>query len=144
MCAVCACGIGRHGRSTLAAWPRVPTVAEAGLPAYHVDSWRGLLAPRGLPVPILARLNSELNAVLATPEASELLARDGAKVRPGSPRTSRRPSIPRYRAGDDWCRKHTSPPVDPRNPPRGQHLWKSAASAHSLPCKLLQVASPAV
>lgn len=65
--------------------PDLPTVAEAGLPGYRVDSWWGLLAPRGLPAPILKRMNEELNAILATPDARELLARDGATPRPGSP-----------------------------------------------------------
>lgn len=65
--------------------PDVPTAAEAGLPGYRVDSWWGLLAPRSLPAPILKRMNTELNAIVATPEAAELLARDGATPRPGSP-----------------------------------------------------------
>jgi len=65
--------------------PDLPTVAEAGLPGCLVDSWWGLLAPRGLPAPILKRLNEELNAILAMPDAKELLARDGATTRPGSP-----------------------------------------------------------
>lgn len=65
--------------------PDVPTVAEAGLPGYRVDSWWGLLAPRGLPAPILKRMNDEVNAILATRDAAELLARDGATPRPGPP-----------------------------------------------------------
>jgi tripartite-type tricarboxylate transporter receptor subunit TctC len=65
--------------------PELPTMQEAGLPGYHVDSWWGLLAPRGLPAPILKRINDELNGILATPDARELLARDGAKPTPGSP-----------------------------------------------------------
>ncbi len=80
--------------------PELPTVAEAGLPGYHVDSWWGLLGPRGLPAPILKRLNDELNAVLVTPDARDLLARDGAKPRPGSPEdfaAAIRTEVPRWR-----------------------------------------------
>jgi tripartite-type tricarboxylate transporter receptor subunit TctC len=65
--------------------PELPTMAEAGVPGYQLEAWWGLLAPPGLPAPILKRLNDELNAILVTPEASELLARDGATPRPGSP-----------------------------------------------------------
>jgi tripartite-type tricarboxylate transporter receptor subunit TctC len=36
--------------------PDVPTIGEAGLPGYQVDSWNGLLAPAGTPPEILERL----------------------------------------------------------------------------------------
>ena len=36
--------------------PDVPTIAEAGLPGYQVDSWNGLLAPAGTPADILERV----------------------------------------------------------------------------------------
>jgi tripartite-type tricarboxylate transporter receptor subunit TctC len=49
------------------ALPGVPTLAEA-LPGIDLaNPWLGLLAPRGLPAPILAWLEAELAAVLATP-----------------------------------------------------------------------------
>jgi tripartite-type tricarboxylate transporter receptor subunit TctC len=65
--------------------PDLPTMAEAGLPGYQLEAWWGLLAPPGLPAPILKRYNDELNAILAMPDAQELLARDGATIKPGSP-----------------------------------------------------------
>jgi len=37
--------------------PEVPTLAEAGVPGYEVDVWSGVIAPAGLPRPILDRLN---------------------------------------------------------------------------------------
>lgn len=40
--------------------PELPTVAEAGVPGYRVDSWTGLLAPAGVPRSIVERLNAEL------------------------------------------------------------------------------------
>jgi tripartite-type tricarboxylate transporter receptor subunit TctC len=88
------------GAERSALLPELPTAAEAGLPGYHVDSWWGLLAPRGLPAPIAKRINDELNAILAQPETSELLARDGAKPRPGSPEDFARviaTEVPRWR-----------------------------------------------
>ena len=65
--------------------PDLPTVAEAGLPGYQLDAWWGLLGPAGLPAPVVKRLNDELTSVLTSPEAKELLARDGASPQPGKP-----------------------------------------------------------
>jgi tripartite-type tricarboxylate transporter receptor subunit TctC len=66
------------------ALPEVPTFAEAGVPDFVVDSWVGLLAPAGLPPAIATRLNAELNAVLADPEAKEKLRTLGIEATPGS------------------------------------------------------------
>ncbi|WP_051243772.1 tripartite tricarboxylate transporter substrate binding protein [Azohydromonas australica] len=65
--------------------PDLPTMAEAGVPGYQLESWWGVLGPNGLPTPILTRLSEELNAILNMPETKEMLARDGAMPRPGSP-----------------------------------------------------------
>ena len=60
------------------ALPDVPTVAESGLPGFEASSWFGLLAPAGTPKEIVARLNGEVAKWLATPEAKEKLASQGA------------------------------------------------------------------
>jgi tripartite-type tricarboxylate transporter receptor subunit TctC len=61
------------GAQRIAALPSVPTVAEAGLPGFEVTVWQGLLAPAGVPPPILALLGTELAAALATPAMRERL-----------------------------------------------------------------------
>ena len=66
------------------ALPEVPTFAESGVPDFAVSSWVGLLAPARTPGPILQRLNTELNAVLADPAARERLAVLGIEPTPGS------------------------------------------------------------
>jgi tripartite-type tricarboxylate transporter receptor subunit TctC len=48
--------------------PGVPTVGEAGLPGAESGAWYGILAPSGVPAPILDRLNVELAKVLQRPE----------------------------------------------------------------------------
>ena len=53
---------GTHRLETL---PDVPTSKEAGLPEYEVSGWFALLAPKGTPAPIVAKLNRELGAALA-------------------------------------------------------------------------------
>lgn len=60
------------------ALPDVPTFAESGMPDFVSDSWYGILAPAGTPVPIVARLNSEVHRVLALPEVRQRLAQEGA------------------------------------------------------------------
>ncbi|HYF60767.1 MAG TPA: tripartite tricarboxylate transporter substrate binding protein [Burkholderiaceae bacterium] len=67
-----------------ASLPDVPTFAEAGVPDFVVNSWVGLLAPAGLPAAIAARLNAELNAVLADPAARERLRTLGIEPTPGT------------------------------------------------------------
>jgi tripartite-type tricarboxylate transporter receptor subunit TctC len=59
------------------ALPDLPTVAEAGVPGYEVVLWHGLVAPKGVPPPIVDRLNREANEVLKAKEMEDLLATDG-------------------------------------------------------------------
>jgi tripartite-type tricarboxylate transporter receptor subunit TctC len=66
-----------------AALPDVPTVAESGLPGFEASSWFGLLAPAATPKDIIAKLNGEVAKWLATPEAREKLAAQGAIVAAG-------------------------------------------------------------
>lgn len=54
------------------AMPELPTMQESGVPGYVFDSWYGLLAPRGTPEPVLARLHQ---AVVQALQSKELLAR---------------------------------------------------------------------
>jgi tripartite-type tricarboxylate transporter receptor subunit TctC len=57
----------------------LPTIAEAGVPGYEVNSWSGVIAPAGLPRPILERLNAAVNATVAAPEVKERLAQLGSE-----------------------------------------------------------------
>lgn len=47
--------------------PDVPTMAEAGVPGFEVSLWFALVAPANLPVPVAARLNKEVNAIVSDP-----------------------------------------------------------------------------
>jgi tripartite-type tricarboxylate transporter receptor subunit TctC len=48
--------------------PDVPTVAEAGVPAFNLVSWQMIVAPAGTPKPIVDRLHTEIKKVLDLPE----------------------------------------------------------------------------
>ncbi|HSV79432.1 MAG TPA: tripartite tricarboxylate transporter substrate binding protein [Ramlibacter sp.] len=65
--------------------PQVPTAAESGLPGFDLESWWGLLAPARTPAVVVKRLNEELNWALGQPDIRELLAREGATPKPGTP-----------------------------------------------------------
>lgn len=62
------------------ALPEVPTVAEAGLPGYVVESWYGMVVPSGTPKDVIAKLNGAVSQALDTPAIKEKLASTGAKA----------------------------------------------------------------
>ena len=67
------------------ALPDVPTVAESGYPGFDADQWYGIVAPAGLPAPLVALYNSEINKALASPEVARALAIEGAEPTPTTP-----------------------------------------------------------
>jgi tripartite-type tricarboxylate transporter receptor subunit TctC len=67
------------------ALPDVPTVGEAGLGAFQVNFWSGLVAPAGTPPPILASLNDALRKSLASSDAKETLTKLGLASAINSP-----------------------------------------------------------
>ena len=73
-------GAGRAPRA-----PKVPTIAEAGIPGYEASGWHGVMGPAGLPAEVVTRLNSGLRKVMATQEMRDLWATQGMKVVTNSP-----------------------------------------------------------
>jgi tripartite-type tricarboxylate transporter receptor subunit TctC len=67
------------------ALPDVPTSAEAGFPQYQSESWFGIIAPRGLPKPLVTRLNADTASVLKEPATREKIVRQGAEPASGTP-----------------------------------------------------------
>lgn len=63
-----------------AAFPELPTVAEAGLPGFEVAAWFGLLARAGTPAEVIRRLEAETANVLAAPAVRERLVQLGFEV----------------------------------------------------------------
>jgi tripartite-type tricarboxylate transporter receptor subunit TctC len=70
-----ALGISTAKRSP--AMPEVAPIAELGVPGYDTASWVGLVAPRGTPPAILARLNSEIAVVIKGGDLREKLVSQG-------------------------------------------------------------------
>ncbi|HZD20280.1 MAG TPA: tripartite tricarboxylate transporter substrate binding protein [Burkholderiales bacterium] len=59
--------------------PEVPTMIEAGVPGYEVNAWTGVIAPAGLPRPVLERLNAAVNAAINEPATRARLAEMGSE-----------------------------------------------------------------
>ena len=78
-------GIGVSTPKRSPAAPDIPTITESGLKGYEVVLWHGLIAPKGLPQPILEKLNSELNAALKSRDMEDRLAADGVAPAGGTP-----------------------------------------------------------
>jgi tripartite-type tricarboxylate transporter receptor subunit TctC len=58
--------------------PEVPTIAESGLKGYEVSGWYGVIAPPKMPKPLLAKLNGEINRIIAVPETRQIMSQQGA------------------------------------------------------------------
>ena len=59
--------------------PDIPTVAETGLPGFSISLWYGLIGAKGIPQPIVEKLNAAVNTSLADPEVIAKLAKLGSQ-----------------------------------------------------------------
>jgi len=66
------------------ALPDVPTTAELGQPRLLSSTWFALLAPKGTPAPVVARMNAVANEILADPAVKKRLAEMGATTLGGT------------------------------------------------------------
>ena len=74
----------------MAVLPDVPTVAENWITGYEATAWQRLMAPAGVPSPVVARLNQEVLKVLALPEVRSQLSRQGTDPLGSTPETYNR------------------------------------------------------
>ena len=68
-----------------AAFPDVPTVHEAALPDFEVDSWYAIFVPAKTPRAVIERLNKALNAVVSDAGVREKLLAQGSEGVGGTP-----------------------------------------------------------
>jgi tripartite-type tricarboxylate transporter receptor subunit TctC len=69
----------------LVAEPGIQTVAESGVPGYEVTNWHGLIGPKGLPRPVVERLNGEMTKILQKKDMEGRLQFDGLSPVGGTP-----------------------------------------------------------
>jgi tripartite-type tricarboxylate transporter receptor subunit TctC len=63
----------------IAAAPEIPTIAESGFPGFDVNPWWGILAPAGIDVAIVRKINEDVADILRTKEMIDFLAAQGAE-----------------------------------------------------------------
>lgn len=69
----------------LAQLPNVPTFAELDYAQFEVSNWFGLVAPKGTPPAIIAKLNDALNRALKDSELAERITSQGNVIGGGTP-----------------------------------------------------------
>ncbi len=72
-------GIGVTSKGPSPVVPDLHSIAEMGLPSYSFELWWGILAPPGTPAELVAKINADVNRILATPEMKEMFLREGAE-----------------------------------------------------------------
>ncbi|MFN9121568.1 MAG: Bug family tripartite tricarboxylate transporter substrate binding protein [bacterium] len=80
--------------------PELPTVSEGGAPGYDVTPWYGVLAPAGLPKPLLSRLHGAVSKIVDSPEMRERFVTQGVDLASSTPEAFAaliRAEIPRWR-----------------------------------------------
>jgi putative tricarboxylic transport membrane protein len=73
----------RIKRSAL--FPELPTLDEAGVTGFDMDSWAGIVAPANTPPAIVTRLNTELRKIIDSPEVKSMLGNVGFEAFSSSP-----------------------------------------------------------
>jgi tripartite-type tricarboxylate transporter receptor subunit TctC len=67
------------------AMPDLPTVAESGYPGFAFDAWFGMLAPAGVPKPILDKISREVARAMQSPDVHERLSKQGLEIESNTP-----------------------------------------------------------
>jgi tripartite-type tricarboxylate transporter receptor subunit TctC len=67
------------------AMPDLPTLAESGVPGYHVSGWYAVLAPGATPRAVTALLHREIVNLLQAPDVKERFAREGSTIMASTP-----------------------------------------------------------
>jgi tripartite-type tricarboxylate transporter receptor subunit TctC len=70
--------LGTTGLVRSLVMPEVPTVNEAGVPKYEATIWLGLMAPKGTPPAIVAKLNAEVGKIVGNAEIAKAWKAQGA------------------------------------------------------------------
>jgi tripartite-type tricarboxylate transporter receptor subunit TctC len=81
--------LGTPHEQRLAAVPKVPTMAELGLPGFLVSAWWCLAGPAGLPPPLATALEQAVRAAIARPQAQRLAEEFGLLPLPLGPQAMR-------------------------------------------------------
>ncbi len=73
------------GQKRSSAEPNIPTFKELGFNGFDGQQWYGVVGPANMPEPIVAKLNTELNKVLASSEFSQEMTSEAMTLMPMTP-----------------------------------------------------------
>ncbi|WP_408597376.1 Bug family tripartite tricarboxylate transporter substrate binding protein [Limnohabitans sp.] len=77
--------LGVSGARRSPGFPNIPTIAEAGVPGFDAPTWTGVIAPAGLPKPVLDKLNAATNRAIASSSFKERFGVIGDEPAGGTP-----------------------------------------------------------
>src|SRR4051812_8900726 len=77
--------LGMTGVKRFVLMPDLPTIAEAGVPAFAVNNWYGVFAPAGTSKDIVARLNTDIVKILQMSDTKQKLLESGIEATPSTP-----------------------------------------------------------
>ena len=77
--------LGVSGEHRSPAFPDLPTIAETGVPGYAAPTWGGVIAPAGVPRPIVDKLNAAINKAIASLAFKDHFAAIGDEPAGGTP-----------------------------------------------------------
>jgi len=69
--------LGVTTKNRAAAMPELQPIAELGVPGYDAAAWQMVVAPAATPRPVIDKLHSALDAILALPETRDAITRIG-------------------------------------------------------------------
>ena len=78
-------GIAITSAKRSAAAPEVPTIAESGYPGFDEGATQGIMAPAGIPKPVLERLHAEIARGMRSPDVMTRLQAEGVEVVASTP-----------------------------------------------------------
>jgi len=81
-------GVGSRRRYKLT--PDIPTLIEQGIPDFELMTWTGILMPRGVPQPVMAKLREAMLKAITDPAYVERQAQGGSEIAPCTPEEMRR------------------------------------------------------
>jgi len=72
--------LGLTSATRVSSLPDVPTFAESGMRGYELSGWQALIAPAGIPRPILDELNARTAEALQTPDVDRIVTEEGRQI----------------------------------------------------------------
>jgi tripartite-type tricarboxylate transporter receptor subunit TctC len=70
--------LATSGKTRSSVMPNLPTVSEAGVPGYEAVIWLGVMAPKGTPPAVVAKLNAEIAKIVNRPDVRAEWDKQGA------------------------------------------------------------------